>query len=119
VKHQNLTSEILGYGLEDFLDLSWIMQIVARSVGVKPADESAVYETTIGVVRDLLTLGLATAGDAREDEKGLFEVQPWGLGPLESVKRIEDSWRALPHSPKAGDIAWLELTDAGRAAACK
>jgi hypothetical protein len=54
--------------------------------------------------------------DAIKDE-GLLCVQSWGLSADDTIKRIEDEWRALGRSPNLGEVCWLELTDVGRAEA--
>lgn len=117
MKKQDLTNEILGYGLEDFLDLGWITLIVARAIKAKSYDESVVFRSTIDVIRELLEANFATAGDTVEDNEGIFDVRPWDLSPEDALARIEKEWRELGRPPKTGDIMWLELTDAGRAAA--
>jgi hypothetical protein len=119
MKKQDLTNQILGFGLEDFLDLGWITLIVARVIEAKSPDESVVFRSTTDVIRDLLEAKFATAGDAVEDDEGLFDVRSWDLSSEDALARIEKEWRELRRAPKTGDIMWLELTDAGRAAALR
>jgi hypothetical protein len=71
---------------------------------------------TTEAISELVGSGYAIVGDVVRDE-GLLCVQSWGLGAAETIKRVEDEWRALGRMPNLGEVCWLELTDAGRAKA--
>ena len=59
--------------------------------------------------------GYAIVGDVAKDDEGVLYISSWGLGSADTIKRIEDEWRALGRLPNLGDVCWLELTESGRA----
>lgn len=113
--NQELRNELLTRGRDDMLQLDEMASVARRHLGGSPS-EAEVMQATTEVVGELVGPGYAIVGDVVRDE-GLLCVQSWGLGVAETVKRIEDEWRALGRPPNLGDVCWLELTDAGRAAA--
>ena len=94
------------------LQVSEMASVARRHLGGSP-DEADVIRATTEVVGELVGSGYAIVGDAIKDE-GLLCVQSWGLGAAETIKRVEDEWRALGRMPNLGEVCWLELTDAGR-----
>jgi hypothetical protein len=112
---QTLRNELLDRGLSDMLQLSEMASVARRHLGGSPS-ESEVIRVTTEVISDLLGSGYAIVGDVVKDEK-LLCVRSWGLSTADTVRRIEDEWRALGRPPNLGDVGWLELTDAGRAEA--
>jgi hypothetical protein len=108
---ENIRKELLDRGLSDMLQLGEIAWIARRYLGVPV--ESAVMRAATEAIADLLNSGYAIVGDVVRDE-GLLCVQSWGVSAAETIKRIEDEWRALGHMPNLGEVCWLELTDAGR-----
>ncbi len=97
------------------LQLDEMASVARRHLGGSPSEPDVIRATT-EVVSDLLGSGYAIVGDVVKDE-GLLCVQSWGLGADDTIKRIEDEWRALGRPPNLGEVCWLELTDAGRAKA--
>jgi hypothetical protein len=110
-----LHNELLDRGLSDMLQLSEMASVAKHHLGGSPSEGEIMRETT-GVISELMGSGYAIVGDVARDE-GLLCVQSWGLGAAETIKRVEDEWRALGRMPNLGEVCWLELTDAGRAKA--
>jgi len=110
-----LRSELLDRGLSDMLQLSEMASVAQRHIGRSPS-EGATMRATTEAISELVGSGYAIVGDVVRDE-GLLCVQSWGLGAAETIKRVEDEWRALGRMPNLGEVCWLELTDAGRAKA--
>ncbi|WP_460852952.1 hypothetical protein [Nocardioides montaniterrae] len=83
---------------------------VARESADEPLDVS--LARALRIVDDLITRGLAVAGDAAAD------FVPWDSTPPVSSVRIADEWRRRDDPFVApGEIVWLDLTDAGEEAA--
>ena len=93
------------------------MASVARRHYPDAASEADVVRVTTDVISELLSSGYAIVGDVVKDDEGLLCVRSWGLSATDTVKRIEDEWRALGRPPNLGEVCWLELTEAGRAQA--
>lgn len=110
---QTLRNELLEIGLSDILQLDELAYVAQRHLGWSPS-EAEVMQTTTEVIGELMGAGYAIVGDVVREE-GLLCVRSWGLSPAETIKRIEDEWRALGRMPNLGEICWLELTDAGQA----
>lgn len=113
---EEIKNELLNYGLDDLLDLGWVIQVTSRHIGVSPTDP-AVVEPTLRVVAEMLESGHLVAGPTARNREDLLYVRSWGLSPQETVDRIRKDWSALDGMPTPGQVAWFELTDAGRAAA--
>jgi hypothetical protein len=113
---EEIKNELLNYGLDDLLDLGWVIQVTGRHIGVSPIDP-AVVEPTLRVVTEMLEAGHLVAGPTGRNREDLLYVRSWGLSPKEAVDRIRKDWSAIDGLPTPGQIAWFELTDAGRAAA--
>jgi hypothetical protein len=114
--NRDIVTELLQRGLVDILQLAEIASVV-RSHVAESSEDSDVLSETLEVITHLLASGYATAGDVVRDQDGLLHIRSWGLSPSDTVKRIEDEWRALGRLPNLGEVCWLELTDAGRAEA--
>jgi hypothetical protein len=110
---QDLRNELLDRGLSDMLQLSEMASVARRHLGGSPS-ETEVVQATTGVVGELMGAGHAIVGDVVKDE-GLLCVRSWGLSVADTIKRIEDEWRALGRAPNLGEVCWLELTETGRA----
>jgi hypothetical protein len=112
---RDILKELLDRGLSDMLQLGEVAWVARRDLGGSP-DEADVIRATTEAIGELLGSGWAIVGDVVRDE-GLLCVQSWGLSAAETIKRLEDEWRALGGMPNLGEVCWLELTDAGRAEA--
>lgn len=113
--NEALRNELLDRGLSDMLQLDEIAFVAQRHLGGSP-DEAETMRAATEAIGELVGSGYAIVGDVVKDE-GLLCVQSWGLGVAETIKRVEDEWRALGRMPNLGEVCWLELTDAGRAKA--
>jgi hypothetical protein len=101
--------------LSDILQLDELASVARRHLGGSPSEGEIMHATT-EVIHELVGSGYAVMGDVVRDER-LLCVRSWGLSPAETIKRIEDEWRALGRMPNLGEVCWLALTDAGRAEA--
>lgn len=110
-RQPDLPREILVLGVEDALDLSWIVYIAKNYLSGNPTD-STFRRGTVAAVRDLMEDGYAYVGDYIERRDGPPFVRSWGECS-EAIARIDREWSTLEHPPEAGDIVWLELTDRG------
>jgi hypothetical protein len=97
------------------LQLDEMASVARRHLGESPSEPDVIRATT-EVISDLLGSGYAIVGDVVKDE-GLLCVRSWGLSNADTIKRVEDEWRALGRSPNLGEVCWLELTAVGRAEA--
>jgi hypothetical protein len=97
------------------LQLSEMASVARRHLGGSPSEADIIRATT-EVIGDLLGSGYAIVGDGIRDDE-LLCVHSWRLSTADTIKWVEDEWRALGRPPNLGDVAWLELTDAGRAEA--
>jgi hypothetical protein len=113
--NQGLRNELLDRGLSDMLQFGEMAWVARRHLGGAPSEAETIRATT-EAIGELLGSGYAIVGDVVKDE-GLLCVRSWGLSTADTVKRVEEEWRALGGPPNLGDIAWHELTDAGRAEA--
>lgn len=113
--NQELRNELLVRGLSDMLQLDEMASVARRHLGGSPS-EADVMRATTEVIGELVGSGYAIVGDVVRDE-GLLCIRSWGLSAADTIKRVEDEWRALGRPPNLGEVAWLELTDAGRAEA--
>jgi hypothetical protein len=110
--NQALRNELLDRGLSDMLQLNEMASVARRHLGGPPS-EAEVIQATTEVIGELVGSGYAIVGDVTRDER-LLCVRSWGLGVADTIKRIEDEWRALDRAPNLGEVCWLELTDADR-----
>jgi hypothetical protein len=110
---QGLRDKLLSSGLEDVLQLSAVISGIGAHLSKSPHDPSLMLPT-IQVVQNLLESGYVIVGDVtKKDDESLF-VRSWELSSRETGKRIERDWQDLDEPRNLNDIAWLELTDAGR-----
>lgn len=114
-----LREELLDRGLGDILQLSEIVSVVSRHVGIGRHDEPAIIAPTLDAIRDLVEPGWAIAGNAVQDTNGYAVINSWKLTPAEAIDRIEKDWGELKGPPSLGDVVWLELTHTGRAEALR
>lgn len=105
---RTLLEDVLAHGVDDWLDLGWIVQI-ARRADLK--DPAATRALAIGLVAEALVGGLAVAGEVTEDG-----FRAWELTPEAALGRIVEQWFAYGlESPTPGAICWLAVTDEGEA----
>jgi hypothetical protein len=71
-------------------------------------DGATQTDQALAIIRTLLRQGLMTAGDVSDE--GFRE---WGIGPEESMSRIEHEWRALGRLPSLDEVCWLSNTERG------
>lgn len=109
---RDIRSELLNRGLSDMLQLGEMAWVARRDLG-ESSSEPDIMQATIKAIGELLSCDYAIVGDVMRDE-GLLCVRSWGLSAAETIKRIEEEWRALGHMPNLGEVCWLELTDPGR-----
>ncbi len=113
-KQQAIARELLSYGLDDSLDLSWIVIAAEQGAEGGPGDPEFRKAVT-AAIRQLLESGEAYVGDGARNEKDLHFIRDWELSPAQAAARIEAEWAELDRFPKPGDVVWLELTEKGRA----
>jgi hypothetical protein len=111
--NDGIRNELLDRGLDDILQLDEMASIVGRHLGGSP-NEAEVMQVTTRIVGELVDAGYAIVGDVAKDDEGVLYVSSWSLESADTIKRIEDEWRALGRPPNLGDVCWLELTVSGR-----
>ena len=109
-----LRYELLDRGLDDILQLSEMAGVARRHLGGSPSEDEVMRVTT-EIIGELVDAGYAIVGHVAKDDEGILYISSWGLGSADTIKRIEDEWRALGRPPNLGDVCWLELTESGRA----
>jgi hypothetical protein len=109
-----IRNELLDRGLVDILQLSEMAGVACRHLGGSPSEDEVVGVTT-EIIGELVDAGYAIVGDVAKNDEGILYISSWGLGSADTIKRIEDEWRALGQPPNLGDVCWLELTESGRA----
>lgn len=107
-------NELLDRGLDDILQLSEIAWVARRHLGGSPS-EAEVMRATTETISELMDAGWTIVGDVAKDDEGVLYISSWCLESAETVKRVEDEWRALGRLPNLGEVCWLELTESGRA----
>jgi|HubBroStandDraft_4_1064222.scaffolds.fasta_scaffold01964_1 hypothetical protein len=112
--NDGIRSELLDRGLEDILQLDEMAGVARRHLGGSPSEDEVMRVTT-EIIGELVDAGYAIVGDVAKDDEGILYISSWGLGSADTIKRIEDEWRALGRPPNLGDVCWLELTESGRA----
>ena len=83
---------------EDYVGL-WT---VIREVRVTLADESAVAEATLALVKRLLLECDVIAGQFH-----LSKFTPWEMPVEDIMARIRREWTGLGHEPTGGDVVWF------------
>lgn len=76
------------------------------------ADDRAVKDRTLGVIRDLLEAGYIVAGDLKDG----IGVVPWPQPTDEVLQRIKSEWDALGREPNIWEIVWFTSTIEGERA---
>jgi hypothetical protein len=109
-----IRNELLDRGLDDILQLSEMAGVARRHLGGSPSEDEVMRVTT-EIIGELVDAGYAIVGDVAKNDEGILYISSWGLGSADTIKRIEDEWRALGRPPNLGDVCWLELTESGRA----
>lgn len=105
---RTLLEDVLAHGVDDWLDLGWIVQI-ARRAGVK--DAAVTRAIAIGLVAEVVIGGLAEAGEVTE-----HGFRRWEMTSDAALGRIVEEWLAYGlESPTPGAICWLSITHEGEA----
>lgn len=105
---RTLIEDVLASGVDDWLDLSLIIQI-ARRVGVE--DPVATRAIAIGLVAEVVMSGLVEAGEVTDDG-----FRPWDMTRDAALGRIIEQWLAYGVGPPTpGAICWLAVTAEGEA----
>lgn len=112
--NDGVRNELLDRGLDDILQLCEMASVARRHLGGSPS-EAEVVQVTTEIIGELLDAGYAIVGNVAKDDEGILYISSWGLESADTIKRIEDEWRALGRPPNLGDVCWLELTESGRA----
>jgi hypothetical protein len=112
--NDKIRNELLDRGLHDILQLDEMASVARRHLGGSPSEDE-VMQVTTEIIGELMDAGYAIVGDVAKDDEGILYISSWGLGSSDTVKRIEEEWRALGRPPNLGDVCWLELTESGRA----
>ena len=101
----SVKEELLLEGLVDWFHPNWVHSTVSA---MNPGDPESVRQQSIGVVAELISEGLVTAGDVGGDA--------WDCTPGDAIARITKEWLSRwPTERPAGDeIAWFQITDLGR-----
>jgi hypothetical protein len=107
-----ISNALLLYGLDDMLDLGWMVQTVHRLTGIQ-RDSLEIVDPTLKAIQDLVEADYAIVGNAVRDEKGFTSVESWNLPSDEAVSRIREKWSKVEGPLEIGEIVWLELTDKG------
>ena len=108
-----IRNELLDEGLYGLLDLGWVIQVTSQQIRASPSDP-VVVEPVLKVIEEMLEAGLIIAGLTARDSEDLVYVRSWDLIPMDAVDRIRKEWGALESLPTPGQVAWFELTEAGR-----
>lgn len=108
-----IKNELLDRGLNDLLWLGLVIQVTGRHAGASVTDR-AVIKPTLKVISEMLKSGHIIAGQIARGSDDVLYVRSWDLTPEDAVARIREEWSALESLPTPGQIAWFELTDAGR-----
>lgn len=116
---EKIKNELLDYGLDDMFYVGWAIQVTSRHLGTSPTDP-AIVEPMLKVITQMLEAGHIVAGPIDKDPAdGLLYVRSWDLSPEETVHKIREGLNVLDDLPTPGQVAWFELTDAGRAEATR
>ena len=94
-----IAQQICAECREDYVGL-W--SIVRRIRGAGVADHFRILETTLALLRQLLSEGEIIAGQF-VDRKFL----EWKVPPQEIIAKIETEWVNLGRDPDIGEIAWF------------
>lgn len=115
---EEIKNELLDCGLDDLLYLAWAIQVTSRHLGTSPTDP-VVVEPTLRAIAEMLEAGHIVAGPTGRDSEDRLYVRAWDLSPRDTAERIRAEWSGLGDPPTPGQVAWFELTDAGRAEATR
>lgn len=110
---EEIKNELLDVGLYDLFYFGWVIQVTSRHLDVSPTDP-AVVEPALQAIAEMLETGHVIVGQTERDSEDLVYVRSWELSPDDAAHRIRKEWSALEGLPTPGQIAWFELTDAGR-----
>src|SRR5437870_1885825 len=103
---QEILSEILERGKDDWLDFAEILWVV-RSQTQLP--EPAVIDMSVELIGEMLEQHLAEVGDLQKSGDTI-RFSPWGGQPAEIAERIQRNVADLSHRPGIGDVCWVSTT---------
>lgn len=115
--HTEITNNLLIRGSSDILQYSEIRQAVAAHLPSGLSNESVV-EIVINHVLYLVDADLAEVGPLKKSTVPL-EVVPLRLPREVLGELLWSSFVALGNPPDLGGVIWVQLTQAGQAAASK
>jgi len=105
---RSLREDVLANGVDDWVDAGWLRQIAQRSA---VQDGSQLRQLSIGLIAELLVEELVVAGSLNGGKHIV-----WDCTPGEALVWVVDAWKEWGDEPPTpGAIAWLDLTEAGRA----
>lgn len=101
---RTLVEDLLVSGLDDVAYAAWVYQIATQS-GLTAAEP--LRELTIGLIAEVITSGLMSAGDYDRDGH-----HPWPHSPGEAIARVTREWLTEwpDEIPPPGAIVWLANT---------
>jgi hypothetical protein len=106
-----MIADILKLGLEDWVPLPWVPQIVKSYLPTSTLDE--LKGACLKVLRHLLSDGLVKVGDLT-GEGGQF--RSWDSDPDATIMQIEKCWASYggPFDKTTGEfVCWLSNTEKG------
>lgn len=111
---QELFSELLIHGNDDWVDASEVVSIIIEIEKVSYKEEEVIRNKALELIRKAVTEGYMVIGSV---PKGGF--RKWELSSEESLERVEKEWTALGKNPGLGQICWLSNTVKGNEVAIK
>lgn len=107
-KIQWFAQDILIQGLDDELELGWIVGEAERFC--RPEE---IRPVVLNMIRGLLENRLIEIRDYNSERDSRWVV--WNLSPEASIARIEAEWTALGRNPQfiSGEIGWVITTEKG------
>ena len=103
------TINVLGDAATDWLDLDNVRWIITSDLEPSEGIERDMA-ATFDVIAPLLKDGYLEAGDVLRT--GGFV--PWTGSPSEHLERLRRGWLEIGDRLSMGDVAWFNLTEAGR-----
>lgn len=108
-----IARDVLLAGLDDWVQLTEVVAWVRDDHPEGFADVSSLADAVDRVLAELVNDGLVVAGSVTEVDGFV----PWELPVAATLERVRLGLLATDGEPGMGEVAWFELTPAGRAAA--
>lgn len=105
--------DVLLAGLDDWVQLTEVVAWVREDDAHGLDDVAALADAVDRVLAELLDDGLVAAGTVTEQDGFV----PWDLPAAAALERVRLGLLATDGEPGIGEVAWFELTPAGRAVA--